>query len=896
MKKIFAALLAGTLLLASASYAASGANDLLGTAYERSAYDLMALGIMQGYEDQTFRPFDEVTRAEMTAITVRMLGLEGVTMGLTDYSDVAEEHWASAYIGLSTSLGIISGYGDGSFRPEDNVTYEQAIKMLVCALGYKDIAEQEGGYPVGYWMIAFRLGITKGIGAEGTKPAIRGDIALFVTNAFDCKPLVMLSGGDGRVLKTYTEDQTLHERLMSKHGMIKISGQVTENEVTSLTGESTLNAGEVKIGGEVLKSGDMKAEHYLGMTLDVYAQKAEEEDIPVIITINPLKKGVNELNIKAEEIISVFADVIRYSSGAASKTAVIDTVNASYLYNGKAITKDEAISDDMNVFNGNYRLLDVDGNGQFDIIFIEERESFIVDRISQINHTLYFASDMKYRGKSGFKFFFEEDDYKYKICDHQGNEIDFTDIKEGSAVTLVASMDLKHVAVSVSEEKINGSVTETNSTTGDVVINNRTYAVTKTASGEVNTDLKIGDEGTFVLDSFGSIVGVLDSIRSGENYGYVVDAGITGSGLSRGPMLKLILSGAKNKNIQIKNDAETITYNLQNSQMAFHRLADRIILNGVSTVKNQVNIEQLKGMVVRYSLDAEENIKVIQSFEGQWVEKRPYNCNIRLLSFAGFIGYDGFFLGEKTKLICIPNTYDSDNDFFETVVLADASNYTMVPIGIDAKTQIASAVLLYSDMDAEAPRPIPADTKVSIVGRISVVLDDDGGMIYKIDVLTGEDSSFEETKSSDDINDIASTLRNGDLIKYTLDGFGKINAIEKLGSTQDLDIYFREGQNSPKETVYGIVRSIEQNRLSNIRNEVVDIIEVMFSDDGDGMIAKYEFITEDGPTVYKYEKSTGRIFRATTEDILGYVDVGADASKVFIVANNNDPMILVIVV
>ena len=56
-------------------------------------------------------------------------------------------------------LGIISSAD--KFNPKEAITYEQAVKMLVCAAGYDNIAEMEGGYPLGYFNTASRLGLYK---------------------------------------------------------------------------------------------------------------------------------------------------------------------------------------------------------------------------------------------------------------------------------------------------------------------------------------------------------------------------------------------------------------------------------------------------------------------------------------------------------------------------------------------------------------------------------------------------------------------------------------------------------------------------------------------------------------------------------------------------------------
>ena len=55
----------------------------------------------------------------------------------------------------AVSIGFISGYDDGTFRPADNVTYEQAITMIFNVLGYKPVADLYGGYPHAYMSLGY---------------------------------------------------------------------------------------------------------------------------------------------------------------------------------------------------------------------------------------------------------------------------------------------------------------------------------------------------------------------------------------------------------------------------------------------------------------------------------------------------------------------------------------------------------------------------------------------------------------------------------------------------------------------------------------------------------------------------------------------------------------------
>lgn len=120
-------------------------SDIAGTPYEGVIEALTELGIINGYEDGTFKPLNSVNRAEYTKLLVVATGLEPATdvnKGATKFSDVGAEHWACGYINIADEYGYISGYSDGTFRPNNAITYEEAIMYTVNALGYKYALEE----------------------------------------------------------------------------------------------------------------------------------------------------------------------------------------------------------------------------------------------------------------------------------------------------------------------------------------------------------------------------------------------------------------------------------------------------------------------------------------------------------------------------------------------------------------------------------------------------------------------------------------------------------------------------------------------------------------------------------------------------------------------------------
>lgn len=91
--------------------------------------NVFSKGYMNGYNDGTFRPEKNLTRAEMAAILVRVYNLQQET-DKQAFTDVENGHWANKEISIASSNGIILGYTNGKFKPEQLITRAEAVAML----------------------------------------------------------------------------------------------------------------------------------------------------------------------------------------------------------------------------------------------------------------------------------------------------------------------------------------------------------------------------------------------------------------------------------------------------------------------------------------------------------------------------------------------------------------------------------------------------------------------------------------------------------------------------------------------------------------------------------------------------------------------------------------------
>ena len=187
MKKFISLMMALvlSLSLAASAFAADFA-DTANSEHRDAIETLHALGLVSGYNAETYGPNDELTRAQACAIIIRALNGEPRDYYNQIFTDVPTSHWAADYIAEAYNMGLMSGYGGGYFGPNDKITYDQMSKVILNVLGYRNT----GSWPTGLRETAKNAGLYENcVIIDGTAPCTRGVVAQMIYNAFNCKTL-----------------------------------------------------------------------------------------------------------------------------------------------------------------------------------------------------------------------------------------------------------------------------------------------------------------------------------------------------------------------------------------------------------------------------------------------------------------------------------------------------------------------------------------------------------------------------------------------------------------------------------------------------------------------------------------------------------------------------------
>ncbi len=189
-KKILFICTIAILCIGSVVSAATSFSDVKNTKYEEAVENLVSLKIVNGFEDNTFKPKNNVTRAQLSKMLVISMGMEDeVTSAgkkFLNFNDVLSSYWGYGYIKVASDKKLVKGYTDGKFKPDGTVTYAEATAMVVRALGYEDVIKKSSlTWPNNYMSYANNnLKLFDGISTfKANDTATRGDIALLLWNA-----------------------------------------------------------------------------------------------------------------------------------------------------------------------------------------------------------------------------------------------------------------------------------------------------------------------------------------------------------------------------------------------------------------------------------------------------------------------------------------------------------------------------------------------------------------------------------------------------------------------------------------------------------------------------------------------------------------------------------------
>jgi len=791
LKKVLALVVALTMVLGTVGFAAY--TDVAEDAGEYTAVStLSSLGILTGYEDGSFKPDGDITRAEFAAVVCRALGAKVSGSAVTGFTDVAADHWASAYIAYCAGAGIVNGMGDGTFAPSANVTVEQAVKMLVVALGYEPMATAKGGYPTGYMVVANTNGITEGVAAAQTAAATRAIVSQLVYNALDV-PMMVQDGFGTQVSFKVADgkgDNPAYQSLLTGLDVAKLEGAVTGTAIIPSTNAGLAENGYVfyefneanddEYFEEELYYGrneksfvvgeGVDADAFFGYSSIIYVRELTRNKYEIIAIMAGEDSETMEFGIEDIDAIDIAVDSsasLDYYTDANKYDTKTVKLEAGYdFYWNYGVAKDIT---DLKADIGSNKdieitLIENDGDNKFDVVVVKE---FLYDRVD----TLELEKDRFDGSNYTYVFDFEDDTKVISIVDKNGDAMDLADFAEDDVIAVISNGSNTNPGrgydwievINLGQNAVTGTVGEQNA--DSVYVDGTEY-------GYIVGGIKLGDEGTFFLTRTGKIFDYEKSASVAGNYGYILATDITNNGgWEDAWQIKMLTK-----------DNEIVTY----------------------TVRDGFTVNDKDGNVIASDIDQADSAAALLS-------------DLKVIA-----GSDGQFKGDVAKRIV---TYKLDSKG----LIRELNKVDVVYGGADEEYN-ADAEKLFTAIETDAVVFNVAGTKETsaFVAGVSSLVDENEYTGYYVRNEDGEVDCLILTKA-------------GNLIDYTQDLAIVASVTTTKVNEEDAKRvrYYTAGDETVKEIVIMEDASVSEAVETSSYADVTVGAIMMFTDDGNGVATAY---------------------------------------------------------
>ena len=839
LKKVIALVCTLALVITSVSvvsFAEAYTDVTESSAYYEAVESLSKLGIVTGYEDGTYKPEETVTRAEMAALIARIQGYEETAKANanTVFTDVPSTYWASGYVAQANGQGIINGYGDGTFGPDDAVKYEEAVKMIMATLGYTPYAMNNGGYPTGYLAAAQFYGVTKGVSNAVTGTgANRGTIAQLLANAIDT-PIMGQSkwSTDGSVEYTIYDgkDNNSYKTLMSENlDVVKLKGVVKTTSVLSIEKDNVIDndtAAKIKVdvtgnydsnnkdfkfdndgvyeGETEFLVGESDADDYLGMAVILYVRENDDNEYEVIsIAADGTKNDIvsftldqfDDLDYTKDKSGDIKSTYVKYFKNTTDSSSIKKQLSDKYV-----VTLNGAIATDItNVLGtvvesagkskkgGLVTLIDNDGKTGYDVVMVEVAATAVVDEIG--DETVSFKESTDIPGSGSISNLDVEEDADDTVVDiiKDGKAIAYTDLKEWDVLSIVAPNDNNtgYIKVDVISNPVTGQITsdktsKTSDTGKAYKIDGKFYDV---AEGSYKTKgLAVNDAGIFYIDKYGKIAAFSEdsSVATGVagTYGYVFNTLVTDKNMDKEVQVKLITANGA----ELLTFASSVNVNLANGNKATFKTSDitDADVKADDATQNGFKVTDLRGQVVKYTKNSSGSLKTIVFAN--------YNDNFESVSYTSATetyDADNYRLGkyiDKDAKVFFINKSDADKCSLGTPAdLSDNNTYKVLKFYADSKADENNIVVIEGNTNTSSK-----STSLAVITAAATGKDENDSEImtlsYIVDgtVVNDVDTIDDVDIVTDDNSVEAKELTPGDIVRIKTNSAGKISGITVL--------------------------------------------------------------------------------------------------------------------
>ena len=886
-KRIYSMILCLGIILSSIggcfSYAAESAN---GQSEETSKemFILSYLGIIEVTEDES--KVKTVTRGDFSEYICKAFKIGEVTDKVY-FIDVQSDCWAAKYINALYESGIVSPAADKMFNPNDNITYEQACKMLVYALGYGKWVNYNGGSMTVFTEIAQR-------GKFGISPADVNNLSVeeCATLLYKAMKVDLPEFTGERTKSGDTIFETYHD-IYIREGQVRTAGGLSLDN-------NYVENGKVQIDTEMFDVDDKcDIKDYFGQRVEYIYKKAD--DTKTIIYTERISEG-DKVVIKSGDIKSIDekSGAIEYYTDNGSKVKKLNFDPKSNVFiNGKEMETN--LKDRMQEFTDESRkgvieFIKANGANGFNLINIKSYEVFIIGSYDEKSDIIYDYYNSE--NKIGFS-----DTENLNIIDTNGKKANMP--KTFPATVLIAKADnSESIEIICCNEKKEVMVSSTNTNERKIFSDGTEYKIDKTTYDRLNSGINVGKTYSITLDIFGEIVYITPKIDDAFKLGWLKKGYLIDKGFGEYSLCLDIYDHETGKSNKLYM-ADNITIDAEKYKSSKYRTVVSA-LPGTNELDESRQYVRIEPQIIRYSLNDNNDITNMDTANCGTNEDKDNSLTEvgsgeKYFSASNsWLGIDMIWQNGYTKMFMVPEVSadgyiyingdrrdDDDNMYSNSLILSDWHRYNVVGYKWSDESWNSEAIVVKQTSTK-------AYNYCLLFDSIYTEIDSDG-MIK--DVLKCEREGGEVTFFIDStMIDKANTLKQGDIITIDTDYSGKtaINitkmfdcgtrTFESYGSYTDPNRYWYR-ENPPTATSVGGLggwrvdaAQLAKGYAKTIKGSMLSIAYTL-SDARDGKST----MPKGGVPVTIYEKDSPKkekIYSGSINDIKTYDVFGEDCSLV----------------
>lgn len=746
-----------------------------------SARTAFELGIISRDYFDKLNLSDIVSRAEFAQMLYSIIAakqeVKSVNSSSDCFSDVSRYHYAATEIGALASMGIINGQGDGSFLPEQSITGEEALIILLNTAGYKSLLKQTD---FSFETFSRECGLWKYITQDTKQFLTRESVATLLGNFLYLDTLKMeisdASFGGESILKVYLDAEYYDEVIEAANG-VSLYREYYDKNSLQIHNKSYSADGEKDYS------------NYVGMKARVFI--SGDNVIGVVVLNN------KTLIIDAQDITDFQNNVYYYDENGKNRKARVDKKYDLLINNAYSSDVSQMIPN-----SGYITLIDNNNDTSYDIVRIDSYSAYVVDKVILDDNTII----MKNTDSEGKQISCNLDDWsEYQIINTNNAESDLSEIVEGMVVSL-APAGKERITIYTSPDKVKGKVRKNDD--DKYSIDDKIYQMIRNPylNGWKGTE---GIQITFLLDRFGKIAGV-EGFNHGEwRYAVILrcferddDNVLCFKLLDEDGQIKTIDADSKlGIDNEIFSSVSAALAKINENYSQFEKLKPGVV--SAEETDNQV-YDRISTRLVRYYVSAEGKIKRIDtplynskyeqdknlmlddkdclmiSAKGRlhYAKAFPYMLRVPYDSYSEIPGE--IVSGSNTKVFVLPSELDELNDptamgVYNSLSAAgcvDNKYYAASGYNIKSGTITDDVVVL-----AKNSGETSSGLNVGLYQQTKQVLNDDDEVKEVLcGVFEGEETSYEiSDKNTFDV----SKLQTGDILLYSLSN-GKIR-IDSIG-------------------------------------------------------------------------------------------------------------------